>query len=622
MNPPGVPDHILFQMEKATNVRGRVVDPDRKPVAGATVIIEVRKRYPRTPQWVDLGGETARSDADGRWSFTGVPEQPDSVKLAAYDYLHLGDWPFNTSFFLEDFRPLSALRDGSATINIPSRGTTIEGRVVAPGGRPVAGAEVILGTSGRVGNSIPPVRTDEEGRFVLGEKPGTAMTLLARAAGFGPVMEPIRIGRETQRVTLRLQPPHPLSGRVVDPQGKPISQAEVRVTSWRGSEGVEQQLTTDADGRFTWNEAPGDEVRISASAIGYATRQGIAIRPGTPQDIVLQPPSTIRGIVADAETGRPIPVFRLGIGTVSRPGEPLLWQRGDRIDTDAKKAPGAFEYTLYERAHRYALRVFADGYLSADSERFLGDGTPRSLAFRLRRAEPVRGDVRNPDETPAVGTTVSLVPPEAEDSIDYLEIRNGQVEDRRRWPDERAKVGPDGRFSLPPQEGNFALVALSDVGYSDRPRPRPARRSQHPAPPLGSRLRHREDRWGAGREPHDPVDGRPGWTSGVRRAPNRSDSSDPDRRHGPLRAASCDGGAAHADPVGHQRRGTPDVAHPDRDARGRERAILWGQGRRGRAPTHRPTCDSPDRAMDGPQGVDRAPVIGRAVSLPRGRSPR
>ena len=29
-----------------------------------------------------------------------------------------------------------------------------------------------------------------------------------------------------------------------------------------------------------------------------------------------------------------------------------------------------------------------------------------------------------------------------------------------------AKVGPDGRFSLPPQKANFALVALANAGFA------------------------------------------------------------------------------------------------------------------------------------------------------------
>ena len=59
----------------------------------------------------------------------------------------------------------------------------------------------------------------------MGFKPGIATTLTAQHAGFGPAVQPIRVGSEPQRVTLRLQQGHTLSGRVVDRAGKPVPRA-------------------------------------------------------------------------------------------------------------------------------------------------------------------------------------------------------------------------------------------------------------------------------------------------------------------------------------------------------------------------------------------------------------
>ncbi len=463
---PRPPDHFLFQMEKATRVRGRVVDPDGKPVAGATVVIAAKNTYPRSKQWVNFSYESTKTDTEGRWLFNGVPEKPDSIELAAYDYLHLAEWPYSDSFYLEAFQPLAALRDGSATLQLPPRGTTIEGTVVDPDGHPVAGGYVTIGDAGGYANRIPPIKVDDRGRFRLGMKPGTNTSLLARSAGFGPAREAIGVGREPQRIALRLQRAHSVSGQVVDPKGKPIAGAAVGVRSWRGGESLQLDLKTDAEGRFTWNEAPGDEVKADASAVGYATTQGVSLHPGASVKIVLKRPTTIKGTVVDASTGRLIPTFRLGIGTVWHRTERLIWQHGDDIDREAKKTPGAFEYTLHERADQYNLRVSADGYLAADSGRFPGDGEPRSFAFRLVKAEPVRGILLGPDGSPAVGAIVFLVPAEQPDTIDYVDLRNGEIEDRETWPEHRSKVGSDGHFTLAPQRGNFALVATSDAGYA------------------------------------------------------------------------------------------------------------------------------------------------------------
>ena len=394
-NSAAVPDRLLFQMEKATTVSGRVVDPDQKPVAGATVIIDVSKGYSRSRQWVDFKYESTTTDANGRWTFSSVPAEPDSIKLAAYHYLHLPEGPF-FNYYLEDFKPISALRDGSATLRLLGRGTPIEGTVVAPDGRPVANAEVIIGSDRPYANSIPAVKTDGDGRFTLGIKPGGASMLTARCGGFGPVQQLIKVGSAPQRVTLRLQPAHTLSGRVVDRAGKPVPRAYVRVTSWRGKQSLQQELKTDQDGRFAWNEAPGDEVRISVSAEGYASKDDLPLLPGQPHDIVLTPPTTITGTVVDAGTGQPLPQFTLMLGTVWTSGGRLIWQSRDGINREARKTPGSFEYQLGQPAHQYNVRVSADGYLPEDSGRFSPDGTRHVLHVP---PHPGRADPRRRQES-------------------------------------------------------------------------------------------------------------------------------------------------------------------------------------------------------------------------------
>jgi len=68
-------------MEKGTAINGRVVDEDKNPVADATVVVWVVKRYPKSNQRVELRFESIKSDAKGRWSFANVPEAPDEVEV-------------------------------------------------------------------------------------------------------------------------------------------------------------------------------------------------------------------------------------------------------------------------------------------------------------------------------------------------------------------------------------------------------------------------------------------------------------------------------------------------------------------------------------------------------------
>src|SRR5262249_44146171 len=151
-----------FRMERAVTVGGRVLDQDRRPVAGATVVIHVRKRYADSEQKPDVFFVPTRTDADGRWSFANVPEHPDAVAVGAYHHLYLTE---RTYFRMDDSLAVSALRDRSAVLSLRT-GTRIDGTVVAPDGRAVADAAVLYGgDDSRAANSIPPVKTDSQGRF-------------------------------------------------------------------------------------------------------------------------------------------------------------------------------------------------------------------------------------------------------------------------------------------------------------------------------------------------------------------------------------------------------------------------------------------------------------------------
>ena len=149
-------------------------------------------------------------------------------------------------------------------------------------------------------------------------------------------------------------------------------------------------MRTDQDGRFAWNEAPGGEVQVDVAANGYSGKNDLRLLPGTPHEIVLAPPTTIKGTVLDRGTGQPIPRFSLLLGSVWKPGRRLIWQHGNSIDRDAKKTPGSFEHTIYNgAADQYLIRVQADGYLPEDSGLVSPDGKLHAFTLPPR---PIRAD--------------------------------------------------------------------------------------------------------------------------------------------------------------------------------------------------------------------------------------
>ena len=75
--------------------------------------------------------------------------------------------------------------------------------------------------------------------------------------------------REWSPSPIKLGPPRTLAGRVVDSQGKPISEAFVNIDTWRGYRAIGVYLKTDAEGRFRWEDAPPDPVLVNASRTGF-----------------------------------------------------------------------------------------------------------------------------------------------------------------------------------------------------------------------------------------------------------------------------------------------------------------------------------------------------------------
>lgn len=462
---PAPPDRIVLQTEKPTAIGGMVVDEEGRPLPDVVVVVTVKKSYPRSKQSVGVRDRSTRTDKDGRWSLRNVPEQSESIEIAAYHYLCLDE---NNTYLQQPFKPLSALRNRSAVLRL-RRGARVEGTVLAHNGQPVAGAEVFYGEGWGLGNIIPPVKSDNAGRFTFGIKPGTVASLISQAPGFGPTLKQVKVGDGPSRVYLTLPQAHSARGRVLDPAGKPIANASVSLY-WSGDgkspdspfgSAVGRALKTDSDGRFEWKDAPRSGVQAHISADGFAAKNNFAIASDLDQEIELTPPTPIKGTVVDGDTGKPIEVFSLTLAASWQRDDPLIWQGG--MNDEAERTAGSFQTTFSTPAHRYLIRVQADGYFAEDSEPFATDGKLHALAYRLTRGEPLRGTICNADGSPARAGFVALVPVHRDGWITYLEYPR-DVERAEHLRAAGAKIGSNGRFSLPPQRDSVALLVVTDTG--------------------------------------------------------------------------------------------------------------------------------------------------------------
>jgi RNA polymerase sigma factor (sigma-70 family) len=256
----------------------------------------------------------------------------------------------------------------------------VRGQVLDPDGKPLAGARLYVGHSGPDARLDAVGTTDAEGRFrvaVRRPNPDAQTYLLSHAAGFGVDWVDLSAGKWPAEVTLRLPKDVPITGRIVNTEGRPLVGVSVSITgiyvpanekldeyvkggpviffdkvNYRTPkqlrvplDGVTGKVTTDRDGRFHIGGAGRERivrVTISGSGVVRSTLQVITC-PGfdaepfntlvrksyegrepiwlaiTNQKLLYPPAlefvadagNTIEGTVMDAASGKPIPGCRI-----------------------------------------------------------------------------------------------------------------------------------------------------------------------------------------------------------------------------------------------------------------------------------------------------------------------
>lgn len=162
---------VVIVVEKDVTIRGTVLDPDGKPVAGATVAPAL------TGTGNSLTGDTrfsVKSDEQGKFEMK-LPASGERVyNLIVHDggYFEWRNWANGVSKTIVT-KPGEVLEDFDMTLSRPAG---VRGRVLDPNGDPVANREVRASAEDTLENRYydPTTKTDSEGRFELKFiRPGT-----------------------------------------------------------------------------------------------------------------------------------------------------------------------------------------------------------------------------------------------------------------------------------------------------------------------------------------------------------------------------------------------------------------------------------------------------------------
>jgi RNA polymerase sigma factor (sigma-70 family) len=380
-------DPLRLRLVEDLPLEGRILDPDRRPVAGAPVTVrEVTARRPDDVQDANLwkscrgplpGQPPALTDADGRFRLTGLGRDRQ-VSLALE-----GPAILPRSFFVAVNRPTEAAAPGgrgTAFEYLTAAGRPIRGVVRDRGtGRPLSGVKISLQATGPQ-PSGPTTLTNRDGRYeLLGPVVPRATlvplaTVVAQPQRGQPWLAEVQSAKWPAEgpltVDFELLGGLPLWGRVTDQAtGKPPRRAVVEY----------YPLPSNEHNAALHGRSP--MVPVSSSSLGPDGSWSLAVLPGP-------------GIVLVAAS--------------PRDSYASAWLDGKELAGLCQGVPvgrsSAWAHFADRTAHSSARVV--DRYNALALIKPDGRAAPAKLDFVLHRARPLRGTVVGPAGEPLAGVKV------------------------------------------------------------------------------------------------------------------------------------------------------------------------------------------------------------------------
>lgn len=319
---------VRVVLELAARVSGRVVDEASEPVGGATVSVQA------------VGGGLAglvagrlgTSDAEGRFQVDdlGVGKRTVTAEAAG---------------FLDSEPRVIELVNGQEIADLElvlTRGAALEGVVTLPGGVPATGAQVALGGGNAeiagvvfIGASGTP--TDGDGHYrIEGVKEGP-QSVEAELPGYRRAAKDLEVHGGTNRLDFQLGEGFTISGRVIDPSGRPVADVALQLTSNGALPLPAGNEVSGTDGGFRFGGLSGGRFGLSASKAGYAgARQEVQVTDASIDnvEITLTPGGVIAGKVVGLEFRD---ISNLEVTAISRSPSPELgFPRRGQVDFEGK----------------------------------------------------------------------------------------------------------------------------------------------------------------------------------------------------------------------------------------------------------------------------------------------
>jgi RNA polymerase sigma factor (sigma-70 family) len=461
-------------------VRGRVVDGDGKPVAGADVAMLADED--RAAGHRDFHALTrrrvvavAKADAEGRFQFL-TPRPVVRMREDRY-CIARGEGQAVNWQRLQTLLPVPPVE-----LKL-EKGQTLHGRIVDANGKPAAGVTLRFGGFRRASDPLPvvsediaapawpaPIVTDDEGKFALkGILRNATVFLQIQDDRYGPHWLAVKSGdtEMTDAGTIKLPSPRVLEGTVLaDDNFKPLANASVTVSSGDGGGTyVPSRIITRTDdaGRYSAKIYPGKSLTVTAAAADGMPYVGFQKFDQFPEgasrhevNLYLERGEVVRGRVVELGSGKPVAGARIVYRPMSaknpngRRGNLLVILRSlDAVSDDngnfqiqVLRGPGHLlvrgpdhhfvpmevgDDELIEGKKGGDRLYFPDGLVPIDVK--VGKA-PQPVAVVLRRGVTLGGRVETADGKPASGFLISrtYLGSGFEENCEFLPVRDGRFE--------------------------------------------------------------------------------------------------------------------------------------------------------------------------------------------------
>jgi protocatechuate 3,4-dioxygenase beta subunit len=401
--------NIRVTLHPEARIQGIVVDEDtKKPVSGISVLIVA------STETVETDAQVISTGQDGTFEASGLPAADYTISLAKF--------PDQLPTALTEPLPVKDVRTGEvrkAVVLTTTPGGMLEVVVVNEKKEPISGAHVsvLAIPDGDLPQSRPvdTAFSGKDGVAAFRILPGDYRVIqIDHELCFQQSYDPQDTVDVEKGKTLRMDvavsdKPH-ASGVVLDPQGKPVAGATVKVMPFPSDAGA----TTDKDGKFevrwrTWNRIND----TSASLLVRKPEAGLvcllSLEDQEQTDnlkITLAPGITITGAVVDPDN-RPIPRAQVSVN--------LQRERySSNIQDDAATTgqDGKYAVRALPDGENYFVRATADDFGRIQSPVDVSTAQDRTVTVPALTLKPanltVTGVVVDADDKPVSGAQVNV----------------------------------------------------------------------------------------------------------------------------------------------------------------------------------------------------------------------